>query len=784
MFDLSTLEGLKAACEEAERRPEGYVDGWRKNILDLLTYVEKASPQEREREEFHRKIWDENGISSIGSGKINVRLAITEFDVRKRVLEKLTKPLPNERRERIDFLNGIRIYLMNNVFQGMPRMPRAKINRMLASIFPTEFTTLIVDNGSYIKQILKKMGIDSRKSSHIERHRQILDRLEEALGPVPNGDLHKLVNRMTLPMMLLDLTGQEQKKTGQKGTNPSGEASPTSAEQTKGITEMRTTDTQNIILYGPPGTGKTYDTKQQALNLIDKDEFEKLMNKNGFEKLIAEQFNEYQKKGQIEFVTFHQSYGYEDFIEGLRPVLDETGEKDVHYEMHNGIFKRIALRAAAEGLSKTTEGLDFEDLWALLIEDIRTSEDIIIAQSKSKNDYVLSISGHNNIEILRCEINTEGDIQILPGARKKSVSRRNSQKIWDNFHNKPDDLTLNKVGSILGGSIDFTSAWIAYNKLFKLNKDKDTAYSPQIGNTAREEKARAALENNSSFKFPLNSQQYVLIIDEINRGNISKILGELMTLLEPDKRLGAANELRLPLAYSPQSRFGVPPNLHILGTMNTADRSIALMDVALRRRFTFKEVMPNQKVLEKKLRGDSHLVRLVVDLFEILNKRIRLLYDRDRQIGHAYFLGVESLDDLRLVFADRVIPLLQEYFYGDWNKICMILGCPYGDDRKPKRTAPYLLEEKTYRAPIIQASNFSEKDTLGFDHNDYEYRVDFSITPEFQNGGMKKDDLIRTFLGVLQIEQDDFDTRLKELMGDEASPDKEEAGGKTAGEAS
>ena len=339
--------------------------------------------------------------------------------------------------------------------------------------------------------------------------------------------------------------------------------------------------------------------------------------------------------------------GYEEFIEGLRPILNDDN-KEIRYELHEGIFKRIALRAATEGLP---------------IENI-------------------------------------------------------------------------------------------------------------AGSIAREEKARVALENNSPFKFPSNCQQYVLIIDEINRGNISKILGELITLLEPDKRLGADNELRLPLTYSPQSRFGVPPNLHILGTMNTADRSIALMDVALRRRFTFKEVMPDkdclQEVLETKLGTDSPLVKLVVDLFEILNKRIRFLYDRDHQIGHAYFLGVESLDGLRLVFVDRIIPLLQEYFYDDWNKICMVLGCPYGDNGKPKRTAPNLLEKETYRAPIIQANKFSEKETLGFDHNDYEDQVDFSITPDFQNGEMKERNLVRTFLGVLQIKQEDFDLRLKELT-DEGS---------------
>ena len=769
MFDLSTTEGLQAACEEAERTQDN--PKWREQIRELLGYIKEASPQERESEGFHHKIWKEKAISGLSVRENeDVSPAITEFNVRKRLAEASTKLLPNDRQEKIDFLNEIRNYLIYDVFKNKISKPWGNTTRMLAALFPTEFTTLIIDGGRnrYTRQLLKKMGIKPDKS-FIGRHRQVLDRLEKALGPVPDGNLQSLTDRMTLPKMLFDLTDQGEKKTEVEDTNPSAEASPTSPEQIKKTAEMRTTDTQNIILYGPPGTGKTYDTKRQALELLKK---------NIAEEDISEQFSKYQKNGQIEFVTFHQSYGYEDFIEGLRPVLDEAGEKDVHYEMHNGIFKRIALRAASEGLKA-----GFQRLWTQLTKQISKNKDIVI-KSKDRINWILSISKQNNITITQCKVNDQGNIQILPGARKTSVSKKNSEKIWSNFYGKPDDLTLNTVGFILGVSIDFPSAWIVYNKLFELSKNKDTPYSPKIGNTAREEQARVALENNSSFKFSSNSQQYVLIIDEINRGNISKILGELMTLLEPDKRLGAANELRLPLAYSPQSRFGVPPNLHILGTMNTADRSIALMDVALRRRFTFKEVMPNQKVLEKKLRGDSHLVRLVVDLFEMLNKRIRLLYDRDHQIGHAYFLGVESLDDLRLVFADRVIPLLQEYFYGDWNKICMILGCPYGDDRKPKRTAPYLLEKETYRAPIIQASNFSEVGTLGFDHNDYEDRVDFSITPEFQNGEMKKDDLIRTLLGVLQIEQDDFDRRFEELMGDDASPDKEEAGGKTAGEAS
>ncbi len=286
---------------------------------------------------------------------------------------------------------------------------------------------------------------------------------------------------------------------------------------------------------------------------------------------------------------------------------------------------------------------------------------------------------------------------------------------------------------------------------------------------------------SESFSFSPETPQYVLIIDEINRGNISKVLGELITLLEPDKRLGADNELRLRLPYSPAHRFGVPPNLHILGTMNTADRSIALMDVALRRRFTFEERMPDATVLKnelnRKLSDNEPLVTLIVDLFNTLNKRIRFLYDRDHQLGHSYFLNAKDLEDLRRVFIDRVIPLLQEYFYGDWYKICTVLGCPYSEDGE-KRSG--------YDHPIVEAEKFGEVDTLGFDHDEYEDRMDFAVSEKFLKNKMndkKQGDektkgyrnyLASTFLGVLQLEDAEFDTRLKELTGNGSSSDTKE----------
>lgn len=161
------------------------------------------------------------------------------------------------------------------------------------------------------------------------------------------------------------------------------------------------------------------------------------------------------------------------------------------------------------------------------------------------------------------------------------------------------------------------------------------------------------------------SQNYVMIIDEINRGNVANIFGELISLIEDDKRLGASEELHAELPYS-HTIFGVPKNLYIIGTMNTADRSVEALDSALRRRFTFKEMMPKAELVP-----EENNVR---SIFEIINQRIEVLKDREHQIGHSYFMGVEKEDDLKDVFYDKIIPLLQEYFYGDYEKIQLVLG--------------------------------------------------------------------------------------------------------------
>lgn len=268
------------------------------------------------------------------------------------------------------------------------------------------------------------------------------------------------------------------------------------------------------------------------------------------------------------------------------------------------------------------------------------------------------------------------------------------------------------------------------------------------------------------FRFTDRTRPYVLIIDEINRGNVSKILGELITLLEPDKRLGSANELKLPLAYSPQHRFAVPPNLHVIGTMNTADRSIALMDVALRRRFRFEEMLPQSGVIRKVLRehvANTALIELVCEVFDTINARIRQVFDRDHQIGHAYFLKVSSLQDLRDVFADRVIPLLQEYFYGAWERLCVVLGCPYDEDGTPLRSGPCIdPTTKKYRAPIIEAAT-DNQNVLGFGNDEYDATIDLQVSstfgPVLATVGRQDDNLLEHFLGLLNLDADAWQQR-------------------------
>ncbi|MEM9992447.1 MAG: AAA family ATPase, partial [Bacteroidota bacterium] len=268
----------------------------------------------------------------------------------------------------------------------------------------------------------------------------------------------------------------------------------------------------NTILYGPPGTGKTYQTVNHALAIIEQRSLEELALEDRSE--LRTRFENHLQNGRIQFVSFHQSFSYEDFVEGIKP---KTLEGDIYYKIEDGIFKRIAKAA---------------------------------------------------------------------------------ERDWE------------------------------------------------------------------------AGKRYVLIIDEINRGNIAGIFGELITLIEADKRMAAREMLSLQLPYS-KATFAVPPNLYLIGTMNTADRNVDLLDIALRRRFTFQEVLPQPALLRQQaVEAGVELDKLL----ERINQRIHLLLSVDYCIGHAYFYDVSTLDELRDLFALKIIPLLQEYFLGDLGKVGLVLG--------------------------------------------------------------------------------------------------------------
>lgn len=443
-------------------------------------------------------------------------------------------------------------------------------------------------------------------------------------------------------------------------------------------------ESKNQILYGPPGTGKTYNVINKALEIIDREKYSKLINENDDLKRneIVSEFNKLLEEGRIAFCTFHQSYGYEDFVEGLRS--DEEGSGFVP---RDGIFKQICERASRK-IQSDLPKYDFDEnkinFYKMSLGNKNDNDDTIFNYCIDNNCVALGWGG--NINFSDCK--TYSDIKNkYIGASEGSVSAVNY------FVNnvKKDDIVIigyglykaRAIGRIIGNYEFNEDVPIEYKQLRKVEwlykedfLDKTDVLKTKNFSQGSIYRFRAEDLNLVRIRELIspsiekeNIKNYVLIIDEINRGNISKIFGELITLIEDDKRLGEDNELKVTLPYS-NEKFGVPNNLYIIGTMNTADRSIALIDTALRRRFKFIEYMPDVSKLKENVGGIN-----VRKLLDIINKRIEYLFDRDHSIGHAYFIKDNlSFDDLVSIMKNKVIPLLQEYFYGDWEKIELILG--------------------------------------------------------------------------------------------------------------
>ncbi len=513
--------------------------------------------------------------------------------------------------------------------------------------------------------------------------------------------------------------------------------------------------TRNLILYGPPGTGKTHATEARAVALLG--------SPPGTDSEARAEYRRLRDTGRISTVTFHQSYGYEDFVEGLRPVLGEsTG--DVRYELRAGIFKTLALQAAAAGLKRSAEEPSFDLLWNTLLERIG-AEDGAVFTSITDRDYLLRPTARGNFESTRVD---NKDVKPAP-AEANMVASKDLAKLWWDHRQElgaPETVSYDRARDLIrrerggGGGHHYTPLWILYRELLRLREEL-----MKKGHSARATQVEVQLaldgRSNAWFEFGRETPQFVLVIDEINRGNISKILGELITLLEPDRRLTAPGEMRIRLAGSSDHWFAVPPNLHIVGTMNTADRSIALMDVALRRRFELEEVMPDPDVVRSVLAGKGRpapIAALAADLLSRLNERIEILFDRDHVLGHAYFLDVEDLESLRRVFTDRILPLLSEYFYGRWDRIATVLGCPYDEDGKP-------LRKVVNAAPMIIADSSHAAAALGYEASEFEGRPRFVANESLLRRGATNEQLAHLFVGALALSPEDHQKRVAEVLG-------------------
>lgn len=378
----------------------------------------------------------------------------------------------------------------------------------------------------------------------------------------------------------------------------------------------------NQILYGPPGTGKTYTTKELAVKIANPNfVFDVSWNDERKREEIIKQYGILFESGQIVFTTFHQSMSYEDFVEGIKP---KTINNQIEYEVEDGIFKQICQKASVKNGN-------FDEVIEKLKHDV----------SELDGKPALTIKYANNSFSL-----------IYRGTSVFYVQPQNTTK-----DNPWYPVNINNM------RIAFDTN--DYERLY------NPTYIREILNYLVKEYALVKGKKE-------NSKNYVLIIDEINRGNVSAIFGELITLLETDKRIGEDEQIFLDLPYSKNEKFGIPNNLYLIGTMNTADRSVEALDTALRRRFSFTEVMPEPKLLEGKFIGGIALDKLL----ETINKRIEILLDRDHTIGHSYFIKLKEDDSegLKQVFKNCIIPLLQEYFYGDYEKIGMIIGAGFFDE--------------------------------------------------------------------------------------------------------
>lgn len=480
----------------------------------------------------------------------------------------------------------------------------------------------------------------------------------------------------------------------------------------------------NLILYGPPGTGKTYATAARAVQLCDgKVPFTRKELMTRYEVLRLEQ--------RISFVTFHQSFGYEEFVEGLRPHLNESNQ--VAYSVVPGVFRKACDSARVRQLVKpglTGKPLQQRTVCKMSLGASWSDEGVKVFKYALENECILLGYG-DEVDFTGCNDESEIKAKLLEYAPE---TKKPDAHVWPvNF--LKNELNIGDIVVVSNGNKSFRGIaevtgeyeyvedapfhqsrsvkWLAVfeppkpvGEIFHKGFAMQTLY--KLSATGLNYEKLEELLSAATKESPV--QPHVLIIDEINRANISKVFGELITLLEPDKREGETNAISVKLPYSGDD-FTVPANLHIIGTMNTADRSIALLDTALRRRFDFEELEPDASTLSSSVIPGVDLVKLLT----ALNERIEALFDRDHRIGHAFLIGVTSLDELDRVFRRKVIPLLQEYFYENWLNVRRVLN-DYG-------TGDFIVCKRLAQLRADGEDSFSEEPRVVYRVNELPFPV-------------------------------------------------------------
>ncbi len=380
---------------------------------------------------------------------------------------------------------------------------------------------------------------------------------------------------------------------------------------------------KNIILYGPPGVGKTYSHKKLIAILENGGDLEKLENPN----YDLSAFDSVKSEDRYRFVTFHQSYSYEDFIEGYRP--SEDGKIGLDY----GVFKDFC-RDAENNFKDSQKNVE------TYASEISINE--LLEEFKENVQKQIDLNGAFELRG-SATISAIGKTSFITGGSAASGQRLSFNIVLRDYNDfklgkietKDDIKPSYKSNQKYHGNADYYFALYEKLREFESNLGIRTQVTANI--------QKPVLKN------------YYLIIDEINRGNISKIFGELITLIEEDKRLGEPNELTVTLPYS-KEQFGVPQNLYIIGTMNTADKSIALVDIALRRRFTFVRMEPLEEYLPEPIKA--------------INAKKKKKLSDDYLIGHAFFIDnngkkIEDGERLKYIYKYKIKPLIEEYFYAD-----------------------------------------------------------------------------------------------------------------------